>query len=59
MEAKEARIYVGTYAKYNAGNLYGEWLKISDYANYDEFEEACKELHADEKKSTLYNSKIH
>ena len=43
------RIYVGTYAKYNDGNLFGKWLDLEDYADRDDFYEACAELHADEK----------
>ena len=43
------RIYVGTYAKYNDGNLFGKWLDLEDYADCDDFYEACAELHADEK----------
>lgn len=42
------RIYVGTYAKYNSGNLNGAWLDVEDYSDKDEFYEACKELHKDE-----------
>lgn len=41
-------IYVGTYAKYNNGSLFGEWLNLTDYSDKDEFYEACKELHDDE-----------
>lgn len=41
-------IYVGTYSKYNACNLAGKWLNLSDYANRDEFLAACRELHSDE-----------
>lgn len=48
MNILEARVYVGTYAKYNNGNLTGKWLDISDYSDRDEFYEACKELHEDE-----------
>ena len=44
----EARVYVGTYAKYNEGSLYGKWLDLSDYSDKDEFYEACRELHSDE-----------
>lgn len=42
------RIYVGTYAKYNSGNLKGEWLDLKDYACSQDFYEACAELHSDE-----------
>lgn len=41
-------IYVGTYQKYNNGSLYGKWLNLVDYSNYDELLEAMKELHLDE-----------
>ena len=44
----EARVYVGTYHKYNIGSLYGKWLELSDYDDIEEFYSACKELHADE-----------
>ena len=43
-----ARIYVGTYAKYNAGSIAGQWLDLDDYADRDDFLAACKELHKDE-----------
>ena len=44
----EARVYVGTYAKYNNGSLSGAWLDLSDYSDKEEFYEACRELHGDE-----------
>ena len=44
----EAKVYVGTYAKYNKGSLYGKWLDLSDYEDRDEFYEACRQLHKDE-----------
>ena len=40
-----ARIYVGTYAKYNNGSIDGVWLDLDDYANKLEFEAACQKLH--------------
>ena len=51
MEAKvlsEAKVYVGTYGKYNIGSLSGAWLDLSDYSDKEEFYEACRELHKDE-----------
>lgn len=51
MEAKvlsEAKVYVGTYGKYNNGSLSGAWLDLSDYSDKEEFYEACRELHGDE-----------
>lgn len=42
------RIYVGTYAKYNAGNLKGQWFDLEDYPCKQDFEEACLEFHEDE-----------
>jgi antirestriction protein len=41
-------VYVGTYAKYNNGDLSGAWLDLDDYSDKEEFLAACKELHADE-----------
>ncbi len=32
-----ARIYVGTYAKYNVGNLAGDWLDLENYVDADGF----------------------
>lgn len=43
-----ARIYVGTYAKYNAGSIGGAWLDLEDYTDRDAFLAACAELHKDE-----------
>jgi antirestriction protein len=47
------QIYVGTYAKYNNGDITGEWLDLSNYSSYDEFIDACKELHNDEEDPEL------
>lgn len=44
----EARIYVGTYAKYNEGSIFGKWMDLSNYSDSEEFYAACKELHSDE-----------
>ena len=48
-----ARIYVGTYAKYNDGSLFGAWLDLDDYTDLDSFYEACQELHHDEEDPEL------
>lgn len=47
------KIYVGTYAKYNSGDLSGAWLSLRDYATYEELIEACLELHSDEAEPEL------
>ena len=47
------KIYVGTYAKYNNGSIYGKWLDVTDYANKDKFLAACLELHKDESNPEL------
>lgn len=44
----EARIYVGTYGKYNNGSIKGAWLTLSDYADREDFLAAALELHSDE-----------
>jgi antirestriction protein len=43
-----ARVYVGTYAKYNGGSITGKWLDCEDYSDHNAFIGACKALHADE-----------
>ena len=48
MDLNEARIYVGTYAKYNNGTLQGEWVSLSDFYDLDGFLEYCAEIHEDE-----------
>ena len=47
-DLNEARIYVGTYAKYNNGSLQGEWVELSEFYDWDEFMERCAEIHEDE-----------
>ena len=42
------RLYVGTYAKYNAGSIAGEWLDLEDYSSPAEFMEAAAAVHSDE-----------
>jgi antirestriction protein len=44
----DAAVYVGTYSKYNNGDLTGEWLNLEDYADREDFLTACRELHKDE-----------
>lgn len=46
-------LYVGTYAKYNAGSLRGAWLDLDDYTDREEFLAACRELHKDERDPEL------
>lgn len=42
-----AKVYVGTYKKYNEGSIFGKWIEI-DNLSYDEFVKECKNLHKDE-----------
>jgi antirestriction protein len=42
------RIYVSTYAKYNAGSIGGAWMELDDYNDAEDFLGACAELHSDE-----------
>ncbi len=44
-----AKVYVGTYGKYNNGSIKGGWLDLADYATYDDFLKACAKLHKDER----------
>lgn len=41
-------VYVGSYRKYNEGSLFGAYLSITKFENYDEFINVCKFLHRDE-----------
>ena len=41
-------IYVGTYHKYNCGSLYGIWIDLLSFDDYDDFYDFCKRLHRDE-----------
>lgn len=41
-------VYCGTYAKYNNGSIYGMWIDLTTFADYEDFIDFCKELHADE-----------
>ena len=43
-----ARVYVGTYGKYNNGSLFGAWLDLKDYASYNDFLGACRKVHKGE-----------
>lgn len=45
---KDVKLYVGTYRKYTEGSLFGAWLDLSNYEDYEEFMDACRELHKDE-----------
>lgn len=42
-------LYVGTYAKYNDGNLFGQWVDVASFDDYDEFMDYLHRLHSDER----------
>lgn len=42
------KVYVGTYAKYNNGSLSGQWVDLTQFANYSEFVKKCRTIHKDE-----------
>jgi antirestriction protein len=44
----EFSLYVGTYAKYNNGDLSGQWVNLADYPTKAEFLAYCAEIHKDE-----------
>ena len=41
----DAQIYVGTYAKYNNGNLAGAWLSLDEHDTAETFDAAARKLH--------------
>ena len=43
------KLYVGTYHKYNCGSIDGAWLDLDAYDDKENFLEACRELHKDER----------
>lgn len=47
-EASPARIYCGTYAKYNNGSIQGAWIDLDDHSDKESFLAACAALHSDE-----------
>lgn len=46
-------VYVGTYAKYNNGSLYGEWVDIASFDSYEDFCDYCRWVHRDEEDPEL------
>jgi len=46
-------VYVGTYSKYNDGNLFGMWVDLTKCGDYDTFMKVCHNLHADEEDPEL------
>lgn len=41
-------LYVGTYAKYNAGDLAGAWIDLQACEDKETFFNVCRALHGDE-----------
>jgi len=41
-------VYCGTYAKYNNGSLFGEWVDLTQFTDTSDFYAFCAELHKDE-----------
>ena len=38
-------VYVGTYAKYNDGSIFGAWIDLTKIIDEEDFNELCKEIH--------------
>ena len=47
-DSESPALYCGTYGKYNSGNLRGMWVDLSTFDYYEEFENFCFAIHADE-----------
>lgn len=43
-----ARVYVGTYAKYNSGSIKDAWVDLEECASHGDFIAECNKLHSDE-----------
>lgn len=50
-----ARIWCGTYEKYNNGNLDGKWFDLSDYSDMDELTAAFQEYHGPGEHEFMFN----
>lgn len=50
---RDAAVYCGTYHKYDNGSIFGAWLRLDMFYDYDEFIEVCRKLHADEEDPEL------
>ena len=44
----EPKLYCGTYGKYNAGSIAGEWLDLNDYSDESIFWAHCEQVHKGE-----------
>lgn len=44
----KVQIYCGTYKKYNEGSLFGKWLDLDEFSDFEELTNAMRELHKDE-----------
>mgnify|MGYP002624303723 CR=1 FL=1 len=42
-------VYVGTYAKYNNGSIYGAWVDLTKFDTYEDFLNYIYKLHKDER----------
>ena len=43
-----ARVYIGTYKKYNEGSIAGKWVDLADCKSYEHFLKICRSIHKDE-----------
>lgn len=50
---ENASVYVGTYAKYNAGSIAGAWVDLTRFDDHESFLAFCHELHKDEEDPEL------
>lgn len=48
MDTFNPKLYVGTYAKYNNGSIFGKWICLANYEDVSCFFDYCKLLHFDE-----------
>lgn len=46
-------VYCGTYGKYNDGSIFGAWLDLTKFSEYEEFIAVCRQLHKDEEDPEL------
>lgn len=47
-ENGEPSVYIGTYHKYNNGSLFGMWVNLAAFSDYDDFMNFARALHSNE-----------
>lgn len=58
-DGDHCEVYVGTYAKYNNGSLFGMWVNMESFDIVEEFKIFCKAIHGNEEDPELMYQDYH